>query len=296
MGTEEPLATSEMRSGLSLPDSGEPLLLQIRSDRRLGHEWDDWDGSPLPDDGVFQERETLFFQLAAAAVLIASAGAFALVWLVGPRLDSVWEPFGGVLRGTVLTGATVSLLWLAAVAVVVRTGRNWLPARLAERGLVPWLMPKLERLGVIVGLSRDRIGNAAVRVFNRLSAARAGLGIRPQDLLILLPRCLGKEAMRAAMSVSSKYGVPVFVAARGRYARQMIAMRRPKGIVAVACERDLVSGIHDVAKKLPVLGTTLQLGDGPCRNTAYATADLEKQVRWMLGLGENPPDAAVRPE
>jgi uncharacterized protein len=268
--------------------AGEPLLLQIRSDRRLGHEWDDWDGSPLPDDGVFEERETLFFQLAAAAVLATAALALGLIWLVGPRLDSLWEPIGGVLRGTVVLGAAVSLLWVGALGVVVRTGRNWLPARLAERGLVPWLMPRIERLGILAGLSRDRIGNAAVRVFNRLASARSGIGVRPQDVLILLPRCLGKEAMRTAMSVSAKYGVPVFVAARGRYARQMIAKRRPKGIVAVACERDLVSGIHDVARHLPVLGTTLQLADGPCRNTAYAPKELEDQVRRMLGLGESP--------
>jgi uncharacterized protein len=268
--------------------AGEPLLLQIRSDRRLGHEWDDWDGSPLPDDGVFEERETLFFQLAAAAVLATAGLALGLIWLVGPRLDSLWEPIGGVLRGTVVLAAAVGLLWLGALGVVVRTGRNWLPARLAERGLVPWLMPRIERLGILAGLSRDRIGNAAVRVFNRLASARSGIGVRPQDVLILLPRCLGKEAMRTAMSVSAKYGVPVFVAARGRYARQMIAKRRPKGIVAVACERDLVSGIHDVARHLPVLGTTLQLADGPCRNTAYAPKELEDQVRRMLGLGESP--------
>ena len=65
----------------------------------------------------------------------------------------------------------------------------------------------------------------------------------------------------------------------------MIAMRRPKAVVAVACERDLVSGVHDVAGRLPVLGSTLQLGDGPCRNTTFRTADLEGQVRNLLGLG-----------
>lgn len=125
-----------------------------------------------------------------------------------------------------------------------------------------------------------------MRVFNRLSMARARPGLAPDELLILLPRCLGKEAMRSAMSVSSRYDVPLFVAARGRYARQMIAMRRPRGVVAVACERDLVSGVGDVASRLPVLGTTLQLGDGPCRNTDFSIDELETQVRSMLGLSE----------
>jgi hypothetical protein len=60
-------------------------------------------------------------------------------------------------------------------------------------------------------------------------------------------------------------------------------------VVAVACERDLVSGVHDVAKRLPVLGTTLQLRDGPCRNTEFRLSELEDQVRVMLGLGRTEP-------
>ncbi|MEX0911845.1 MAG: DUF116 domain-containing protein, partial [Gemmatimonadota bacterium] len=80
---------------------------------------------------------------------------------------------------------------------------------------------------------------------------------------------------------------------RGRYARQMIGMRHPKAVVAVACERDLVSGVHDAAPHLPVLGTTLQLGDGPCRNTRFAASELEAQVRLTLGLETAVDGAAV---
>ncbi len=262
----------------------DPLLLQIRSDRRLGHEWDEWDGEPLPDNGVFTGKESLFFQLVTGFIAVTTLVAVGSIWLVGPRLATIWPQLGDWLTSTVLAWAVLSLLWLAAVAGVISTGRNWLPERLAERGLVPWLLPRLEKFAELLGLSRDRSGNAMIRVYNRLSIARARSGLKPEELLILIPRCLGKAAMRQAMDVSARYGVPVFVAARGRYARQMIAMRRPKGVIAVACERDLVSGVHDVAGKLPVLGTTLRLADGPCRNTDFEGAELENQIRVMLGL------------
>jgi uncharacterized protein len=176
------------------------------------------------------------------------------------------------------------VLWLGWVAISVRQGQNRLPARLAERGLVPWLMPRLERLGVLLGLSRDRVGNSLMQVYNALSAARARPGVRPDDLLVLLPRCLSKEAMQGAMEISGRYGVPLFVASRGRYARQMIGMRRPQRVVAVACERDLVSGVGDVGGRLPVLGTTLALPDGPCKNTEMSVSELERQIRCFLGL------------
>ncbi|MEX2583960.1 MAG: DUF116 domain-containing protein [Gemmatimonadota bacterium] len=286
MVTEESSIPNPPESRLADSTSEESLLLQLRSDRRLGHEWDDWDGRPLPDDGVFEARETLFFQLATAVILASSGAIIGVLWLLAPRLAALWQPLEQSLRVAVLVTAGLGLLWLTAVAIVLGTGRNWLPERLAERGLIPWLMPRIEAVAKLVGVSRDRMGNAAVRVYNRLSAARSRSGIMPRELLILLPRCLGKEAMRSAMGISERYGVPIFVAARGRYARQMIAMRRPKAIVAVACERDLVSGIGDVARHLPVLGTTLQLADGPCRNTHFAPTELEEQVRLMLGLAD----------
>jgi hypothetical protein len=273
--------------------AGDRLLLQIRSDRRLGHEWDDWDGHPLPNGGVFTAGEGLFFQLVLALILGGSAASAGTIWLLSPRLEAIWAPLDRYLTVAVVATAVLSLLWLGAIAAVVSGGRNWLPEKLAERGLVPWLMPRLEKLTNLLGLSRDRAGNAMLRVFNRLSIARTRGGVKPEELLILIPRCLGKDAMRQAMDVSVRYGVPVFVAARGRYARQMIAMRRPKGIIAVACERDLVSGVHDVAGSLPVLGTTLQLGDGPCRNTEFEILELENQVRAMLGLATVPANVAT---
>jgi hypothetical protein len=67
------------------------------------------------------------------------------------------------------------------------------------------------------------------------------------------------------LAVAKRYAVPVFVATRGQLARRVIRERRPRAVVAVACERDMVSGLHDVAGKVPVLGLVLSCRRVPAR-------------------------------
>jgi hypothetical protein len=61
-------------------------------------------------------------------------------------------------------------------------------------------------------------------------------------------------------------GFFISVATGGSQARRIVKDRRPKAILAVACERELTSGIQDVGS-IPVLGILNQRPEGPCRNT-----------------------------
>lgn len=274
--------------GIADPHRGcepsEPQLLQLRSDRRLGHEWDDWDGQPLANGGVFRERSIVFLWLMAAYFAVVGSAGLSLVWLTAPRLAAWWAPLPELLGAVLIVLLGAALAWLALIGASYAVGRNFLPRHLAEGGLLPRVFPVAERVGRRLGLSRDRVGNSALRIYNRLAAARTLGGHDPKELLVLLPRCLGKEGMEGALEVGARYGVPMFVAARGRYAREMIVRQRPRAVVAVACERDLVSGVHDVASRLPVLGTTLGLPDGPCKNATVDLRSLEAQIRTLLGL------------
>jgi hypothetical protein len=101
------------------------------------------------------------------------------------------------------------------------------------------------------------------------------------ELLVLIPRCLSKGALDGVLAIAGRYEVPVFVATRGQLARRVIRERRPRAVVAVACERDMLTGLRDVAGKLPVLGLTMQLPNGPCRD---AVLDLEMMDSWVKGL------------
>ncbi|HET7456593.1 MAG TPA: DUF116 domain-containing protein, partial [Gemmatimonadaceae bacterium] len=137
------------------------------------------------------------------------------------------------------------------------------------------------RVGELFGVKRDWTDNAAVAVYNRLAWAR-DWRVRANELLILIPRCLSRAALDGVMDIARRHNVAAFVATRGQLARRVIRERRPKAVVAVACERDMVSGLHDVAGRLPVLGLTMQLPNGPCKDASLDLGRMEEFVRKYL--------------
>ena len=159
----------------------------------------------------------------------------------------------------------------------MRPAARCLPERLAERGPFLRLMRLTSRVADRFG-RRDWVENASVKVYNALALLR-GRKVGKGELLLLIPRCLSKETLDGVLGIAGKYGVPVFVATRGQLARRVIRERRPRAVVAVACERDMVSGLHDVAGKIPVLGLTMTLPSGPCKDALLNLGQLEDWVR-----------------
>ncbi|MFI5210705.1 MAG: DUF116 domain-containing protein, partial [Gemmatimonadales bacterium] len=160
------------------------------------------------------------------------------------------------------------------------THRSLLPERLAERGPFLRLMRLTSRVAERFG-RRDWVENAAVKVYDGLALQR-GRKVGKGELLLLIPRCLSRAALDGVMAIAGKYEVPVFVATRGQLARRVIRERRPRAVVAVACERDMVSGLHDVAGRIPVLGLTMTLPSGPCKDAGLDLVQLEEWVRGYV--------------
>jgi uncharacterized protein len=260
-----------------MPDSPRAQLIHIDVDRRLGHEWDEWDGRPLPNRGDYDSKPALFFVWSAAALLVGLGALAVLLYLLGPRLSTLHPAIPVVLRTTLAAAAAVLCLWWTVLLLGYATGRTLLPERLAERGPFLRLMRFTSRLADRFG-RRDWVENAAVKVYNALALLR-GRKVGKGELLLLIPRCLSKETLDGVLGIAGKYGVPVFVATRGQLARRVIRERRPRAVVAVACERDMVSGLHDVAGKIPVLGLTMTLPAGPCKDALLNLGQLEEWVR-----------------
>jgi uncharacterized protein len=255
-------------------------LIRIEVDRRLGHEWDEWDGQALPGGGNFASPPGKFFRYAALTLAAMAAVAYLAAYLLDPRLGVIWAPLPRVVTLAVSGLTVLAWLWFGLLLASFYGPVLLLPERLAERGpflpLMRWTSHVARRFG-----ARDWVEHAAVEIFNGL-AARRGRKVGKGELLVLVPRCLAKDALDGILEVAGRYEVPVFVATRGQLARRAIRERRPRAVVAVACERDMVSGIHDVAAKIPVLGLTMRLPSGPCKDAAVDVAKFETWVRSFV--------------
>jgi len=282
--TAEPPATppstpAPLSSPASPRQSG--LLVKIETDRRLGHEWDEWNGQPLPNAGDFRTTAGKYFLFTALGIAGLVVAGLVGIYLLSPRLAQLasWLPRALYLCdvGLALGGA----LWLGLIGLSYATDRALLPSRFAEGGLLLKTLRLSSRVGEMFGVQRDWTDNAGVAVYNRLAWAREWR-VRANEMLILIPRCLSRAALDGVMDIARRYDVATFVATRGAYARQAIRERRPKAVVAVACERDMVSGLRDVAGRLPVLGLTMQLPNGPCKDASLDLVKMEEFVRKYL--------------
>jgi uncharacterized protein len=259
-------------------------LIHIETDRRLGHEWDEWDGKPLANAGDFSAPPRLYFGFAALALTALFGTIAALLYLLTPRLSTVWAPLPRLLWLTLGAAAAIGWLWYGLLVASFYAGVTLLPEKLLERGPFLRLMNYASFLSRAFG-QRDWVEHAAIDVYNTLQVRR-GRRVGKGELLVLIPRCLSKQALDGVLAIAGRWDVPVFVATRGQLARRVIRERRPRAVVAVACERDMMTGLRDVAGKLPVLGLTMQLPNGPCRD---ASLDLGRMEEWVKGLVAAPP-------
>ena len=212
-----------------------------------------------------------------------------------------------ILYITIAASAMLLLLWLVSTELVKagRSGRvkglSIYPLRLGLGLLLPVLM---YFTGLMKG-DKDWLGRIYIRVNNLV--VKYGLQKKSDaKMLLLLPHCMQNKECNSRITetisncrrcgscmvgeitgITEKYGIEAVVAKGGTAARNIVKVFRPDFIVAVACERELVSGIGDVGK-IPVIGVINQRPDGYCTNTTVDMGQLKRVLQEFLeeGLGE----------
>lgn len=187
---------------------------------------------------------------------------------------------------------------LTLIFTIIR-GKNLFFNRRIRGVVIRLLYPLLVFMGKLVGLGKDQVRRAFIAMNNQLTLSEARK-VPPEKLLILLPHCLqnhectvrvtgdtmnckacGKCKIKDLVALSKKFQVPVAVATGGTLARRIVVQKRPEVIIAVACERDLTSGIQD-SYPIPVYGVYNKRPFGPCFDTDVDIELVEKAVIHFL--------------
>lgn len=241
----------------------------------------------------------LFIALMAGTCLLIAGIFLFLRWLQGAGLASVHPSLPGIVGGALVLVA--GIVFLATILLVITTvsGKD-IPGTPLLRGVaIRLLLPVIELIGRIAGIPRDTVRQSFIAMNNSLVLSRK-FRLKPDRVMILLPHCLqlaecdikitgdinkcvrcGRCDIAGLAELAEKYRIDIFVVTGGTLARKVIREKRPKLVVAVACEGDLTSGIRD-CYPLPVLGILNERPNGPCFNTAVDTRKIDEALRMVL--------------
>ncbi|MEG2173168.1 MAG: DUF116 domain-containing protein [Desulfovibrionaceae bacterium] len=222
------------------------------------------------------------------------------VWIVPYLGLSVIHPSLPFLSGVFFSLCLLAILWICATLVYhIYTGRSMPGIKRVRALTIRLILPLMELLGRFVGIKRSDVRLSFVKVNNEMVLA-SGIRVRPQKLLLLLPHCIQRAVcphrlttclercsrcglcpMGALLDLRDRYGFVMAVASGGTIARRIVVEARPQLIIAVACERDLTSGIQD-SYPLPVFGVLNTRPKGPCVDTLVDVVKLDEVVKFFL--------------
>ena len=215
-------------------------------------------------------KKRLFIGMLLLVTLLAAVLLFG-IWYIGvPGLERI-QPLLPWAIGALLTGAVLLSFFGIFNMVLAVAGLPYLP----------WMKRQTYEL----------INLLFHRMHIRVPADR---------LLVVTPHCLqlascphkvtrdpnnckrcGGCNIGDLVTLSEEMGFHFFVATGGTLARQVVYNTRPKAVLAIACERDLMSGIQDVFP-LPAVGVLNIRPNGPCYNTSVDMAEVRRQLEEII--------------
>jgi hypothetical protein len=92
----------------------------------------------------------------------------------------------------------------------------------------------------------------------------------------------GRCEIGSLVQIMDEFNVSLYVLTGGSVARRKVQEDRPHAVIAVACERDLTSGIQD-AYPLPVIAIVNKRPKGYCIETTVDVRDVRQAVVDLLG-------------
>jgi len=248
---------------------------------------------------VKRDEKVFINGLLTIMLILTLIGLLSIFFMINK--NTIIIRFSFIILTTIIMIFILIILWSGFVVYkIINNGKISIVNYKILGKIIGLLYPLLITTAKLFKKDIDSIRRIYADINNFLVKSKA-IRIKNRDLLILLPHCLqdsdckikitsdinnckmcGKCNIKSIIELANKYDVKVIVATGGTLAREWIKRLKPRGIIAVACERDLSSGINDV-KVIPVLGVVNERPNGPCFNTKVNLENLEDAIKFFIG-------------
>jgi hypothetical protein len=252
-----------------------------------------------------EPRKRLFIALMGLTCIVLVVLIFLAWWIPSRGLANIHPGLPRLAGLIVLALSGMAILGTGLLVLTTALGKDLFFTRFMRLVVIKFLLPVIEFVGRVLGLDKDRIRQSFIAMNNSLVISQR-YKINPDRILILLPHCIqlfdceikvtgdinkcvlcGRCDIKGLVEIGRKYGIDISVATGGTLARKVIVEKRPKLVLAVACERDLTSGIKD-CYPLPVIGILNLRPHGPCFNTVVDAAAIDAALQQVLDLPAAP--------
>jgi hypothetical protein len=248
---------------------------------------------------VSRPKKRLFIVLISLAALLMGIVGYAIWRIMVPGLAQIHPILPAIVGGTILCLTLALFVGIAGIVLAILGFPTIRFFYFWAWNVINLIYPIAIFLGKAMHISKRKVEQSFIEVSNHL-VRRQHIRVPADKLMILTPHCLqldtcpfkvtrdihnchqcGRCGVGDLLRLSQKYGVHVYIVTGGTLARQAVKKVRPKAILAVACERDLTSGIQDVFP-MPVIGVLNQRPNGPCFNTCVDMKRVEEEIRSFI--------------
>ena len=245
-------------------------------------------------------KKFLFLFLSTMSLISTMIITTLIWWFISPRLHEISKYYLAIpFLTTLRVFYFLIILGIIILYITCYTKYSNKYFHKLIRFSITFLFPINVFLGKLINIKKDIIRESFVHVNNSFLNAESQKYYN-NEILILLPHCIqnydctnritndinncadcNKCVIKELKSISKKYSVKVAIATGGTLARKIIVESKPKCIIAVACQRDLVDGLLDVFP-IPVYGVLNNRPFGPCVNTTINPQIISDFLNYFL--------------
>lgn len=244
-------------------------------------------------------KKRIFIGLLLGSLIFFVLITYGIFYLYFNRVSYIYQNIMIAALAIAVIVMFIIFLGIGAIVLTIFSTKTYPPLQKLMSMAVKILYPTAIKLGKILNISKERIRASFIEVNNHLVLSNR-YKVEPDRLLILVPHCIqksscpykitnniknckrcGKCQITDLLNLSDQYGTKLAVVSGGTLARKYVNEFKPDAIVAIACERDLSSGIQDTYP-IPVLGVLNKRPEGPCMNTRVDLEKVEAAINYFL--------------